>query len=282
MSIFGERWRNKVKMSIRYGVFFLASGAILSSGQGDCSTQEDYSAIYKQDLFSPTRRPVVLEKPGAAPPPPPPEEGRNRIALRGIVETGGIRRACLVLQGGNQQVQGGGGQSGTKTVILAPGETLEGWVLDKVLEKSVEMVGNEGQRLQMALYDTTAEGKASKEKKQAVGLLTKPAPPPVPPTTSQAAGEAVAQAEGEAAAPPEAVEQNKATEEERLAEEARREHATKVRKQRAEEAKKRRESMATPPAPPPVPSALHQTPTGQQPVRRTIQIKGTPGQQQNK
>ncbi len=263
------------------GVFIFLTCSLLLSARSNCSTKEDYSTIYKQDLFSPERRQVVVEKPVVPPPPAPPKEDmRNRIVLRGIIETDGTRRAFLALQGGGTQKQGGA-PSGAKTVLLAPGEALETWTVDKVLEQTVELVDNDGQRMQLTLFDSSSEGKIAKDKKQAVGLLTKPAPPPPQQAPAQAQGEAVAQVEGEPSPPPDAVEQNKATEEERLAEEARREHATKIRKQRAEEAKKRREAMSSPPAPPPVPSTLHQTTTGQQqPVRRTIQIKGKQDQQQ--
>ena len=228
-----------------------------------CLAQEDFSSIYSKDLFSPQRRQAPIAQLDVIPDPlPPPQEGQNTLVLRGIVEIGGVRRACLTLQDGNRFAQTLF-HSGEDTVFLGRGETAGRWAVDKVQERSVELVDQGGQRLHLSIFDVKSQGTHTKEKKQAVGLLTKPdMPPPSPIVRSapvQAQEGSIVHVEEEAPAAPEATTTNHSQEEESLAEEVRRQQVTKGKRPRGGAVNQRREVLSNPPAPPPIPPELYRT-----------------------
>jgi hypothetical protein len=228
-----------------------------------CLAQEDFSSIYSKDLFSPQRRQAPVAQPDVLPEPfPPPQEAQNTIVLRGIVEIGGVRRACLTLQDGTRSAQALS-PSGENTTVLGRGETTGRWVVEKVQERSVELVDKGGQRLHLSIYDVKTQGTKAKGKKQAVGLLTKPDMPPPPPIIHSAPAQtqegSSVQVEGETPAAPEATTHNHSREEESLAEEISRQQVTKGRKLRGGDGNKRREGLSGSPAPPPIPSELYRT-----------------------
>lgn len=248
---------------LAYRPLILLVCSMLWAEQNKCLAQEDFSSIYRKDLFSPQRRQAPATQPDVLPELlPPPQETQNTIVLRGIVEIGGVRRACLALQDGNRSVQALS-PSGENTTVLGRGETTGRWVVEKVQERSVELVDKGGQRLHLSIYDAKSRGTKAKGKKQAVGLLTKPDMPPPPPVIQSApaqtqAGSSV-QVEDETPAAPEATTHNHSREEESLAEEMSRQQVAKERKTRGGDGNKRREGLSGPPAPPPIPSELFRT-----------------------
>lgn len=98
---------------------------------------ESYAAIADRPLFQPSRRPAIPPKPAAPagavaaaprplppPPPPAPPPVLPAITLLAVVISADKREAVL-------------GLAGNKAATLAEGESLEGWVLARVLPDRV-------------------------------------------------------------------------------------------------------------------------------------------------